>query len=507
MFSQVNLNSAPRYAKNTVTGMNSGSRTVVVLDSSSECQPLETGAPQNRMRCSTNSSVFNRDNIERANTAARIIQHAYRKYHMHKNFARLRSEPERSKRSIERIQTVNIGMESCNAGDRKSLQQPECDFNLSGSLCRAKMGSLRTIDEHCGEYLRVEGDMHAGRGQVLYPDLSDSSDNDSILDTALEPAFDESSTNFEHLLEAEEVHGADDSFNSEGSQEGEATSSSQCSTLRAGNSDGFSRPWSSSLPWRESSSDGSHIVTLRNLMSDSTYSDSDSLSGDTLMTPTQRDYTGSLESCSFGADSHKSSDSLSQLGAVGGNFDAFIRFRVPGYSPIWKRKSGHRGSTGSLPETSSARLSKVSTAGSSPSELGSSIADVSQSSEEPARCLALESPSIRDDHLPSVEGHKYPLLSYEHSERCHGCSLEACPPPPFPTPRLVPLSSSFCSTGAYAQSDRLRKRIYRIGLNLFNKYVLSVILLNQIFNVCSKCTVISMFNLPVYEPSTTIIIS
>lgn len=486
MFSQVNLNSAPRYAKNTVTEMNSGSRTVV-LDSYSE-QPLETHALQNRMKCSTNSSVLSRDNNERASTAACIIQHAYRKYHMHKNFARLRSEPERSKRSIERIQTINIGMESCSTGDRKSLQQPDCDFNLSGSLCRAKMGSLRTIDEHCGEYLRVEGDTRAARGQVLYPDLSDSSDNDSILDTAIEPAFDESSTNFEHLLEAEEVYGADDSFNSEGSQEGEATSSSQCSTLRAGNSDGFARPWSSSLPWRESSSDGSHIVTLRNLMSDSTYSDSDSLSGDTLMTPTQPDYTGSLESCSFGADSHKSSDSLSQLGAVGGNFDAFIRFRVPGYSPIWKRKSGHRGSTGSLPETSSARLSKVSTAGSSePSELGSSIADVSQSSEESARCLALESPSIKDDHLPSVEGHKYPLLSYEHSERCHGCSLEACPPPPLPTPRLVPLSSSFCSTGAYAQSDRLRKRIYRIGLNLFNRYVFSSYFMEiRFLNVCSK---------------------
>lgn len=464
--------------------MNPACRAVVVLDSSSECQPLEqNGALQNHMKCSTNSVVFSQDNIKHANAAARIIQHAYRKYHMHKNFARLRSEPERSKRSIERIQTINVGMENCNAGDKKSLQQQsDCDFNLSGSLSRAKMGSLRTIDEHCGEYLRVEGETHAARGQVLYPDLSDSSDNDSILDTVLEPAFDESSTNFEHLLEAEEVYGADDSFNSEGSQEGEATPSSQCSTLRAGNSDGFSRPWSSSLPWRESSSDGSHIVTLRNLMSDSTYSDSDSLSGDTLMTPTQPDFTGSLESCSFGADSHKSSDSLSKLGAVGGNLDAFIRFRVPGYSPIWKRKSVNRGSTGSLPETSSARLSKVSTAGSSePSELGSSIADVSQSSEEPARCLALQSPTIRDDHLlPSVEGHKHPLLSYEHSERCHGCSLEACPPPPppplLPTPRLVPLSSSFCSTGAYAQSDRLRKRIYRIGLNLFNKYVSSVIL-------------------------------
>lgn len=479
MFSQVNIISASRYVKNTVPDMTSASHTAAVLNSSSECHPLEAGVLQSRMKCSTNSATFS--NIERANTAARIIQHAYRKYHMHKNFARLRSEPERSKRSIERIQTINIG--ALESGDRKSLQQLDSDYSLSSGLSRAKLGSLRTIDEHCGEYLRVEGEptRPARGGQVLYPDLSDSSDNDSILDAAHETAFDESSTNFEHLLEAEEVYGADDSFNSEGSQEGEvAPPSSQCSTLRAGNSDGFSRPWSSTLPWRESSSDGSHVVTLRNLMSDSTYSDSDSLSGDTLMTPTQPDYTGSLESCSFGADSHRSSDSLSKLGAVGGNFDAFIRFRVPGYSPIWKRKSGHRGSTGSLPETGSARLSKVSTAGSSePSELGSSIADVSQSSEEPARCLALESPSSikdDDDHLLNVEGHKHPSLSYElHSERCHGCSLESCPPPPpLPAPRLVPLSSSFCSTGAYAQSDRLRKRVYRIGLNLFNKYVFTV---------------------------------
>lgn len=377
---------------------------------------------------------------------------------MNKNFARLRTDIERSKRLIRQTQQHP---ESCDLARETSAENDYAEIGVTG---HPKTTGLGTIDEHSSESARAED---GAQPYLVCTELSDSSDSESALEMSLEPSFDESSTNFEHLLEAEEIDGADDSFNSEGSQEGEAFSS-RCSTLRAGNLAGFHQQCSSLTSSFESSNSNNQAATLPTHLSDVAFSDSESLSGDISMVQGQLEDANSFESSSFGSGSHASGDSL-KFYLMDSSYDTFFQFCTPSFSPIWKRKTDHQGSTGSIQDTSSAHhLSQVSSAGAL--DMSGSF-DASQNSDGMSRCPKPDSAGAALRHVHTSPGAIPKYLSpvhtahpgifhgIPHDVRCHHVLQQVNP----------------CDREVLAQSDRLRKRVYRIGLNLFNRFVATVI--------------------------------
>lgn len=405
-------------------------------------------------------------NLTRAQNAAIVIQNAYRKYHTKKNFARLCSTVERKRRLNEFVRAKQTSTTNCNEtkSNAKSFCKPS--KNVEAHDNDEEFLRLKTIEEHCIVGRNAE--------DVTYQELSDGSDSDSIVDAvADEPSslFDVSSTAFENVLEIEENrNGAcDDSFNSDDSHDGCATSS-RSSTLRSCDTfDVHTATTTYTSADEETVVEGSPM-TVRNVMRDSVVcSDSEFLT--TPEASMSSNNTGSILSQSAGIRPFNYDGTPSNFYEMHSHLGAFVRFRMPGASPIWKRKTGQMGSTGSLPESSLSRASQISRS-SDPSELGTSISDVSQQSDGSIDHSSPMSVSVMEASGQYCRGDvdtiSQPYNTYQQTDwfrgvDSHETRLEIAPC------SLFPCASTFCTTGAYQESDKLRKRIYRIGLNLFNK--------------------------------------
>ncbi|XP_052780114.1 IQ motif and SEC7 domain-containing protein 2-like isoform X3 [Mya arenaria] len=413
----------------------------------------------------------------RSRRAAKTIQRAYRQYCMNKNFQKLRnSVAERRLSKLGRSNTVwsdriasdaqyNMGATVLQNGDltnkrlpdmyasdgRKKLtdsaepsrlrQQMSLDqgYNkfdmqkMRNSRRDKKLERCREVDimdnGHTVDGKRKTGEENNNRNSC--PEMNDSSASDSPQVTPYESAVDIHSLDFETLVESKETDILTDSFQSDASQDvtvlglQRASGTSLVSNLST-DTLGSNRSINSSYEnFRQSeSSDNTSITSSQNDMNKDVSPDrSRTKDQKHMQEQTVKYYMNSSEVKYRSRKDSGQSDTSKRPP---------IPSRAPEASPIWKRKNGNlNGSTGSIGKLDIKRMSNIS-------ETSEPDSENHYSSSPSSENVSAENISIGSD------------IMYQRRVR----GLSVTPDHPHSLPK---------------GSDKHRKRVYRIGLNLFNK--------------------------------------
>lgn len=294
-----------------------------------------------------------------------------------------------------------------------------------------------------------------------YPEMNDSSASDSPQGTPIEPTVDLPSVNFENLLESKETDILNDSFHSDSSQEGLDQIGEE-----EEDENGMFRSHNQSFDNLEAS-DSDHSTLKAN--SSCTYQDyqmrysessSDTVSvnsSDVQLRAEEMEKLGSAASLhdEAAAANHTPGEDSDTLTRVYGNAEVKLRRKKasnnidsegefdspnppsspskmsPEASPIWKRKSAF-GMTASMVED------------------GKRMSNISEVSEPES----VQSGDIRRSVMSSQSSDSASMCSEGSNQMVAGYHTSMPPPKHHSPPRMT---------------DRQRKRMYRIGLNLFNK--------------------------------------
>lgn len=416
----------------------------------------------------------------RSRRAAKIIQRAYRQYCMNRNFQKLRnSVAERRLSKLGRSNTVwsdriasdvqfTMGATVIQNGDLTNRRHPDLSDSRKKLIDSADSSKMKQMSLDQGYRIDMQKLRNSQRNKRLerckevdiednntltkdprrkisqeennnrnsYPEMNDSSASDSPLVTPYESAVDIHSLDFETLVESKETDVLTDSFQSDASQEinpamlglhkssgVSLTSNLSTDTL------GSNRSISSSYENFRTQSESSDNVSVNSSQSEIS---KDRVSPDRSRTRDQKHMqeqtvkyfmnTGTQE-----VKYRPRKDNINDQGKR-----PPVPNRVPEASPIWKRKNGSiSGSTGSIGKLDVKRMSNISET--------SEPDSIDQYSSSPSsENVSAENISIASDSI-----------SYQRRLR-----LSVTPDHPHNIPKAA---------------DKQRKRIYRIGLNLFNK--------------------------------------
>ncbi|XP_052282699.1 IQ motif and SEC7 domain-containing protein 2-like isoform X2 [Dreissena polymorpha] len=414
--------------------------------------------------------------------AAKIIQRAYRQYSMNKNFQKLRnSVAERRHSKLGRSNTVwsdrvftdaqytmgatvipNGDLTNKRSGDlysndpRKRLtetsDQPRVlqQMSLDQGYNHFDMQKIRTSRrdkrlERChevdltdnGHHLDVRrktGEENNNRNSC--PEMNDSSASDSPQVTPFVSATDIHSLDFETLVENKATDVLTDSFHSDASHDVTVlgfqrasgvslTSNMSTDTL------GSNRSINSSYEnFRQlESSDSSSITSSQTDVHKDVSPDRSRTRDQKLMQEQTVRYLMNSSEVKYRSrkDSGQGEPNSSS------SRKPTVSSRAPEISPIWKRKNGNlNGSTGSISKLDAKRMSNIS-------ETSEPDSENHYSSSPSSENVSADNNSIGSD-------------SITYQRRMRGLSVTP------DHPHAVPKSS-----------DKQRKRVYRIGLNLFNK--------------------------------------
>ena len=399
--------------------------------------------------------------------AAKTIQRAYRQYCMTKNFQKLRhSVAERRLSKLGRSNTVwsdRIASDSqfsmgatviqngdltnkhhpdLYATDRKRVtddgssqikQQMSLDQGfgrLHGSRRDRRLERYRDFDALDNGHLLKAGEENNNRNSC--PEMNDGIASDNAQVAQYESAIDVHSLDFETLVESKETDILTDSFQSDASHEvtmmgfqraSGISLASNLSTETLGSNRSISSSYENFRTHSESS-DSASITSSQNDMNKDVSPDRSRSQEQKLMQEQTVKYMMNSTEVKYRSrkDSGQSDNNSKRPP---------IPSRASDVSPIWKRKNGNlTGSTGSISKLDAKRMSNISETSEPDSE---HLYSSSPSSEN----VSAENVSIGSDSI-----------SYQ---------------------RRRPLNSADGHHGLPKTSDKHRKRIYRIGLNLFNK--------------------------------------
>ena len=419
----------------------------------------------------------------RSRRAAKIIQRAYRQYCMNKNFLKLRnSVAERRLSKLGRSNTVwsdrvasdvqfTMGATVIQNGDLTNKRHPDLADSRRKLIDSADSSKMKQMSLDQGYRLEIQKLRNSQRNKRLerckeidmedsntltkdsrrkppggsseennnrnsYPEMNDSSASDSPLVTPYESAVDIHSLDFETLVESKEVDVLTDSFQSDASQElnpaalgyHKASGVSLTSNLST-DTLGSNRSISSSYENFRTQSDSSDNVSVNSSQSELS---KDRVSPDRSRTRDQKHMQEQTVKYFMNTQEVKYRSRKDNLNINDQLKKPPIPNRVPEASPIWKRKNGSiSGSTGSIGKIDVKRMSNISET-SEPDSLDQ------YSSSPSSENVSAENISIASDSI-----------SYQRRLR-----LSVTPDHPHNIPKAA---------------DKQRKRIYRIGLNLFNK--------------------------------------
>lgn len=416
--------------------------------------------------------------------AAKTIQRAYRQYCMNKNFQKLRnSVAERRLSKLGRSNTVwsdriasdvqfTMGATVIENGDLTNKRHPDLYTNDSRKrftdaadphrmkqmsfdqgYSKFDMQKLRTSRrdrklERCRE-IDVIDNAHIKEGRRKteennnrnsYPEMNDSSASDSPQVTPYESTVDIHSLDFEILVESKESDVLTDSFQSDASQDvnstilgmhkasGVSLASSNISADTLGSNQSINSSYENFRTQSESS-DSASVNSSQNDMSKNHASPDRSRSREQkLMQEQTVKYL--MNSSEVKYRSRKDSSQTQNTNDTSKRPP--VPSRAPEASPIWKRKNGNLdGSTGSIGKLDAKRMSNIS-------ETSEPDSEHHYSSSPSSENVSAENVSISSDSI-----------SYQRRLR-----LSVTPDHPHAGPK---------------STDKQRKRVYRIGLNLFNK--------------------------------------
>ena len=418
----------------------------------------------------------------RSRRAAKIIQRAYRQYCMNRNFQKLRnSVAERRLSKLGRSNTVwsdriasdvqfTMGATVIQNGDLTNRRHPDLSDSRKKMIDSADSSKMKQMSldqsyrldmqklrnsqrskrlERCREIDMEDntsvskeprrkppqgGPIEENNNRNSYPEMNDSSASDSPLVTPYESAVDIHSLDFETLVESKETDILTDSFQSDASQElnpailglHKSSGVSLASNLST-DTLGSNRSISSSYENFRTQSESSDNVSINSSQSEI---GKDRVSPDRSRTRDQKHmqeqtvkYFMNTTEVKYRSRKDNINDQIKRPP---------VPSRAPEASPIWKRKNGSvSGSTGSLGKLDVKRMSNISET-SEPDSLDQ------YSSSPSSENVSAENISIASDGI-----------SYQRRLR-----LSVTPDHPHNIPKAA---------------DKQRKRIYRIGLNLFNK--------------------------------------
>lgn len=288
-----------------------------------------------------------------------------------------------------------------------------------------------------------------------YPEMNDSSASDSPQGTPVEPTVDLPSVNFENLLESKETDILNDSFHSDSSQEGLDQIGEEDEETFQSHNQSFDQLEASDSDHSTLKANSSFTYQDYQVRYSESSSDTVSVTSDVQIRVEDADRTGSsasLQDAAAAANYPQSDDDT--LTRVYGNAEVKLRRKKsnnidyegeyeapsspskmsPEASPIWKRKSAF-GMTNSMIEDGK-RMSNISEVSEPESmhsaEISREGVSSSQSSDTASMCSEGSNQMVSGYHTT------VPTTTAKHHS----------------PPRVT---------------DRQRKRMYRIGLNLFNK--------------------------------------
>lgn len=420
----------------------------------------------------------------RSRRAAKTIQRAYRQYCMNKNFQKLRnSVAERRLSKLGRSNTVwsdriasdaqfTMGATVIENGDLTGRRHPDLypndsrkrfpdgadpnrmkqQMTFDQAYNKFDMQKLRTSRrdrklDRCHEVDSVDG------GQVIKdgrrkpeennnrnscPEMNDSSASESPQVTPYESAVDIHSLDFETLVESKETDLLTDSFQSDASQDvtvlglHKASGTSLASNIST-DTLGSNRSINSSYENFRTQSDSSDTASITSSQTDM---NKDNVSPDRTRSREQKllqEQTVKYLMNSSEVKYRSRKDSGQTQNANDSSKRPPVPSRTAEASPIWKRKNGNlNGSTGSIGKLDIKRMSNIS-------ETSEPDSENQYSSSPSSENVSAENVSINSDSL-----------SYQRRPR-----LSVTPEHPH--------------VGGPKSADKQRKRVYRIGLNLFNK--------------------------------------
>lgn len=412
----------------------------------------------------------------RSRRAAKTIQQAFRQHCMNKNFEKLRhsaGERRLSKRLSElgRSNTVWTDRISDNAhnmgapfvqnnvegqnyndvyqsGESRLRPQMSLDQNMKiDSSLRTKLSKLeRKKLERCKEvdlgdipenqnYNKTVDETNNNRNS--YPEMNQSSANESSQRGPTENAVDLPSLNFETLLDSRETEILADSFNSDSiHSDGQNDLSNYTFTHKPSASSLFSNASTDTLESNKSAS----YENFRTNYSDSGSCGSqgdlqikvDSSSLENIRTPEQKQMAD--QTLRFYMNQEVKLRNR-QLGEVISKKPPQVPIRAPEASPVWKRKSAINGSI-PIKTIEQKRMSNIS--------------ETSEADSYDGNCSSSPSSENVNGENASINSEN----SINHQRRLR----LSVTPDHHPHHHSVPKSA-----------DKVRKRTYRIGLNLFNK--------------------------------------
>jgi hypothetical protein len=271
------------------------------------------------------------------------------------------------------------------------------------------------------------------------PEMNDSSASDSPQVTPYESAVDIHSLDFETLVESKETDILTDSFQSDASQDINATilgmhkasGTSLASSNISADTLGSNRSINSSYENFRNVSESSDSASITSSQTDM----NKDVSPDRTRSREQKHMQEQtvkylMNSSEVKYRSRKDSGQAQSINDA--NKRPPVPSRAPEASPIWKRKNGNlNGSTGSVGKLDVKRMSNIS-------ETSEPDSEHQYSSSPSSENVSAENISIGGDSL-----------SYQRRLR-----LSVTPDHPHAGPKTA---------------DKQRKRVYRIGLNLFNK--------------------------------------
>lgn len=417
----------------------------------------------------------------RSRRAAKIIQRAYRQYCMNKNFQKLRnSVAERRLSKLGRSNTVwsdriatdaqyTMGATLIQNGDLTSKRHPDLYVNDSRKKLTDSTDSLRMRQQMSFDQVysiqrlrnsrrdkrlercrgvddkdprrKTSGSAEENNNRNSYPEMNDSSASDSPQVTPYESAVDIHSLDFETLVESKETDILTDSFQSDASQEinpallgmnrasGTSLASSNLSTDTLGSNRSINSSYENFRTPSESSDNASLTSSQNELSKDPRVSPEHSRSREQKIMQEQTvKYFMNNENVKYRSKKEQSSNNLNVTQDP--NKRPPLPNRAPEASPIWKRKNGNiTGSTGSI------------------SKLDKRMSNISETSEPDS--LDHYTSSLSSENASSENISNGDNVSYQRRLR-----LSVTPDHPHAIPK---------------SGDKQRKRIYRIGLNLFNK--------------------------------------
>lgn len=406
----------------------------------------------------------------RSRRAAKTIQRAYRQYCMTKNFQKLRhSVAERRLSKLGRSNTVwsdriasdsqyTMGATVIQNGDLTNKHHPDLytldtrkrftdapepshvrqQMSLDQGIGKVRLSRRDRRLQRCPEldmldhgHIHKTGEENNNRNSC--PEMNDSSASDSPQVTPYESAIDVHSLDFETLVESKETDILTDSFQSDASQDvtvlgfqraSGISLTSNLSTDTLGSNKSISSSYEN---FRNSeSSDSASITGSQNDMNKDPSPDRSRSREQKLMQEQTVKYL--MNSSEVKYRSRKDSGQSDS----GSGKRPPVPSRAPEASPIWKRKNGNlNGSTGSIGKLDVKRMSNIS-----------------ETSEPDSENQYSSSPSSENVSAENV------------SIGSHSISYQK---------RLRPLGSADPHHMQPKPSDKQRKRVYRIGLNLFNK--------------------------------------